>query len=413
MNGNNSPIKPYPELKDRLEKLFGGNFPANGISLSGEVLSLVKDLWNVQIHLENQYQELHRAFENLEKSKRHYEYLIESASVGFLTFDENNKILEVNLTGIRLLGVEKSRLLGTSFLQFISVDSEDHFYHHREKCFESREIQICDLKLKSDGENQRYIKLESLVVPDNEGKFTQIGTTIIDITDRKKADERIKILSQELLRSQETERGMIARELHDQVAQELSAAKMGYDSLIAGYSGISEEIKQRTSALSKILQKTIMAVRDLSYDLRPPGLEKGSIIQCLFDFCSEFSQKSGFNADFFSVGMENIGLDDFAGIHIYRLVQEGLNNVYKHAQASHVDVMFSYTHPDIVLRITDNGKGFDVKKRLSAITSEKRMGLRSMQERVMLLGGTMSVQSKPMQGTKIFIKLPYGKDFDG
>jgi signal transduction histidine kinase len=75
--------------------------------------------------------------------------------------------------------------------------------------------------------------------------------------------------------------------------------------------------------------------------------------------------------------------------------------------------MFSYTHPDIVLRITDNGRGFDVEKRLASITSEKRMGLRSMQERVSLLGATMSVQSMPMHGTKIFIRLPYGEDFHG
>jgi signal transduction histidine kinase len=204
---------------------------------------------------------------------------------------------------------------------------------------------------------------------------------------------------------------MIARELHDSVAQELSAIKMGYDSLIDSHSEIPEDIRERTLALSKTLQKTISAVRDLSYDLRPPELEKAGIIQSLFNFCSEFSEKHDIHVDFYSVGMENIELDDFTKINIYRLVQEGLNNVNKHAQASHVDVMFSYTHPDIVLRITDNGRGFDVEKRLAAITAEKRMGLRSMQERVTLLGGMMSVQSIPLHGTKITIKLPYGKDF--
>jgi len=413
MNWYNTHSKSHSELKNRVERLLEENPLYSEVTPSEEVQSLIKDLWNNQVELKSRNQQLHMAYEDLEKSKKHFEYLLESASMGYLTLDEKNTILDVNYTGSILLDTEKKHLLGKSFLEFVSADNVDRFYYHREKCLESKKTQTCNLKLKRKGKNQRYVKLESLVVLDPEGKFSQIEIAILDITDQKKADERIKSLSRELLRSQETERRMIARELHDRVAQELSAVKMGYDSLTEGNSDISGEIRQKLSALSKILQKTIKAVRDLSYELRPPGLEKSGIIQSLFDFCSEFSQKSGVHVDFFSVGMETIELDDFTMINIYRLVQEGLNNVFKHAQASHVDVMFSYSHPDIVLRITDNGKGFDVEKRLAALTSEKRMGLRSMQERVTLLAGTMSVQSMPMYGTKIYIKLPYGNDVDG
>jgi PAS domain S-box-containing protein len=361
----------------------------------------------------DRYQQLYHAYEKLKKSKEYYESLLEFSSIGFLTLDIKNRILDINNTGARLLGKIKGDLIGKNFLPFISSDNENTFNRYRTRCLESGQIQALELQLNSEGVYPRHVKLEGISNSENSKNQGQIRIAIIDVTDQKKADERIKALSQELLRSQETERRMIARELHDSVAQELSAVKMGYDSLLDSHSEITQDIRQRTQVLSKTLQETIRVVRDLSYDLRPPGLEKAGIIQCLFNFCSEFSDKFNVGVDFFSVGMEAIELDDFTEINIYRLVQEGLNNVNKHAQASHVDVMFSFTHPDIMLRITDNGIGFDVEKRLMEITSEKRMGLRSMEERVTLLGGTISVQSMPLHGTKIIIKLPYGKDFHG
>jgi signal transduction histidine kinase len=107
--------------------------------------------------------------------------------------------------------------------------------------------------------------------------------------------------------------------------------------------------------------------------------------------------------------MDNCQLNDFALINIFRLVQEGLNNVKKHANTDRVDVTCSYFHPNIALRIIDFGQGFDTENRLAAMTSEKRMGLRSMTDRVSLLGGTMEVRSAPMKGTSILIDLPYGE----
>ena len=92
---------------------------------------------------------------------------------------------------------------------------------------------------------------------------------------------------------------------------------------------------------------------------------------------------------------------------LYRLAQEGLNNIRKHADAEQATVTLVGSFPNIILRIEDNGKGFDVKARELALCNEKRMGLRSMKERVNLLGGQMTIQSRLMQGTKVFIKIPY------
>jgi len=228
-----------------------------------------------------------------------------------------------------------------------------------------------------------------------------------NITDQKRAEEHIHLLTQDLMKAQESERQMISRELHDRVAQELSAVKIGLETLFDNQPTTSPEIRQRISEMSRTLQESIKAVRDLSYDLRPPVLDEMGLVQTLFQYCHDFSENDGINVDFHSAGMKDLKLDFDTEINLYRLIQEGLTNIKKHANADHVTIRLVAAFPNIILRIEDNGRGFDVQKRLATITKEKRMGIRSMEERVKLLQGEMELQSRPRQGTKISIKLPY------
>jgi signal transduction histidine kinase len=104
--------------------------------------------------------------------------------------------------------------------------------------------------------------------------------------------------------------------------------------------------------------------------------------------------------------LEKAELDSDTEINVYRLIQEGLNNVKKHAEARRVVVKLVRAFPNIILRIEDDGRGFDVEARRIESPTEKRMGLQSMEERVHLLQGTMTIRSRPMQGTKIIIRIP-------
>jgi PAS domain S-box-containing protein len=239
--------------------------------------------------------------------------------------------------------------------------------------------------------------------------FIQIAR---NITDQKRAEEHINILTQELMRTQESERQRISRDLHDNVAQELSAVKIGCETLFDNQPNITPEIRKRMSQMSIMLQEVIKAVRDLSYYLRPSGLDEMGLVQTIFQYCHDFSEDNGINVDFHSAGMKDLTLDFDTEINLYRLIQEGLANIKKHADADHVTIRLVAAFPNIILRIEDNGKGFDVHKRLATLSEEKRMGIRSMEQRAKLLQGEMEIQSKPMQGTKISIMLPY-KDNKG
>jgi PAS domain S-box-containing protein len=230
---------------------------------------------------------------------------------------------------------------------------------------------------------------------------------VMDITDRKLAEEHIHTLTQQLMQAQENERQMISRELHDRVGQDLSTLRIGLDTLIDNQPGVLPETRQRISELSKMLQNSIMVIRDLSYDLRPPSLDQLGLVRTILQYAHDFSEKTGLSVDFTSAGMDHLRLDFDTDINLYRLVQEGLMNIQKHADARHVSIRLVASYPNIILRIKDDGKGFDVKERLVTALNEKRMGLRSMEERVRLLEGKIRIQSRPGKGTKVLIEVPY------
>jgi signal transduction histidine kinase len=247
------------------------------------------------------------------------------------------------------------------------------------------------------------------------GDFFTLLPSIIDnvIRERKleqslrKSEDFVHNLFHMLMQAQERERQMISYELHDSIGQNLSTLKIGCDMLFENQPAISPELRGKMAELSKFLEQTITAVRNLAYGLQPPGLDEMGLVKALEMYCEEFYEKNGVKVDFQSAGLHSFDMDSNTEIHIYRLVQEGLNNIRKHADAAQVNIMLMGASPNIILRIEDNGKGFDVKARELALSNEKRLGLRSMKERVNLLQGQMTIKSRPMQGTKIFIKIPF------
>ena len=235
----------------------------------------------------------------------------------------------------------------------------------------------------------------------------KLDSWLSHLKERKRSETQIRTLTRKLMKTQEDERRMISRELHDRVGQDLSGIKLALETLFDPQPAAPLEIREKVTQLSRLLDRTIFTVRDLAYDLRPPGLDEMGIVQALSMFCDDFSEKTRIRTDYHSVGIEKMKLDFNTRINLYRMIQEGLNNIHKHAEATRAVVKLTAAYPHIILRIEDNGKGFDVQKRAREVDSEKRMGLRSLQERTDLLGGAMIVASKPGQGTRILIKLPY------
>lgn len=221
------------------------------------------------------------------------------------------------------------------------------------------------------------------------------------------SQKELEATHKKLIKAQEDERQRISRELHDRVAQDMSISKIGCDLLLDNDPPLAPEVNQKVSEISNALNATILAVRDLAYDLRPPGLDDLGLIETIYQYCEDFSEKSGIGVEFHFAGMDNVRLDLEAEINLFRLIQECLNNVWKHADASHTTIRLMGAFPNVILRIKDNGKGFNVSQRSVDAEDEKRMGLRSMKERAGLLQGKLSIRSKRHEGTIITVKFPY------
>lgn len=372
----------------------------------GDIQHLQEELQIHQLELEMQNDELRKNVAELENTRKRYADLYDFAPVGYFTLDTNNQIVLLNLTATRMLGLERRRLIGRYFSKLIDPEYHRLFYNHIRQCVDTRTKQSIELRLIENHLPLRFVQLDSVAVFDNSDNLAHINMVMINITDRENAKARVTDLSRALLVAQEKERRMIACELHDRIAQQLAAIKVSGDRLMAKHANVPESLKTQLLELSALLTGSIAAVRDLSYELRPPDLERQDLPRGLFNYCHEFSQKTGIHTEFFSAGMKTVVLDEMMTINIYRLVQEGLNNVLKHAAASRAIVTCSVIDRDIVLRITDNGRGFDLENRLTEATAEKRMGLSSMEERARLLGGTMTVQSAPGRGARIHIRFP-------
>ena len=227
---------------------------------------------------------------------------------------------------------------------------------------------------------------------------------------RQKAELQIHTLTRELLKAQDEERKKISNYLHDNVAQDLSTLRINCQTLLVDHQDIPASVILKTSEMAEVLQRSIATIRDLAYDLRPPGLDQLGLIAAISMLCEDFSKKTKIQVDFNSAGIDKLSLDMDTEINLYRLIQEGLNNIRKHADATKISIRLVSSFPKIILRIQDNGKGFNVEERLSAAINEKRMGLRSMQERVNLLEGQMTIQSLLNKGTKISIEIPIQKN---
>jgi len=342
--------------------------------------------------------------QSLRESEKKYRLLVDNASLGIVV-TQDGVLKFVNPEATRLSGYTEAELTSRPFVDFVHPDDRTIIMEHHVNRIKGDEVPDTYMfRIINKEGNTLWLENKGVLVSweGNPGTLNFLS----DLTGLKLAMEHIRNLSQMMMQAQERERQMISCELHDRIAQNLSSLKLGCDLLFDGQPNISPELKEKKIYLSKVIEQTIIAVRDLSYDLRPPGIDEMGLVTAIEIYCEEFSEKSGLKVEFQSAGMLELNLDDDIKIHLYRLIQEGLNNIQKHANADRGIIKLVGASPNIILRIEDNGKGFDVRARELVSGKEKRMGLRSMKERVNLLEGEITIQSRLMNGTKIFIKLP-------
>lgn len=236
-----------------------------------------------------------------------------------------------------------------------------------------------------------------------------IIVAVMDITERKRAEDLVRSLSHMLIEAQENERKMISYELHDSIAQNLSYLKIDCDTFFDDQPEIPDHLIVKVSHHSKLIMQTIKAVRELSYGLHPPSLEELGLEQTLLQLCEELADSSGLPVEYIPTGLSSLKPDSLLEINIFRLIQEGFNNIKKHAKATHVKLVIIASHSNVTLRIQDDGIGFENKARDALGCAMAGMGIRNMTERVNLLRGNIKIKTEPGYGTKILVRIPLPK----
>ncbi|MFL6466932.1 MAG: PAS domain S-box protein, partial [Pyrinomonadaceae bacterium] len=234
-----------------------------------------------------------------------------------------------------------------------------------------------------------------------------------EINERKAAEEQKIELLKRLVTSQEDERQRIARDLHDQLGQRLTALRLKIASL-REVVGKDKELQSRTTRLQEIAQLLDSEVSFLAWELRPSAIEEFGVVDAIATFVHEWSRHYGIDAEFQSAGMARFQLDKDADTHLYRIAQEALNNIVKHAKATKVNVIVERTGKDVILIVEDDGVGFDKNDASQRRKSGKGLGLTGMSERASLINGQTEIESSPGRGTTIFVRVPVEKsDLNG
>ncbi|MBA3037799.1 MAG: PAS domain S-box protein [Desulfobacterium sp.] len=304
-----------------------------------------------------------------------------------------------------VMGYFPEELIGKSPMEFIRKDEATAFTDTVTKLGNERKS-VVDIGAwwVTKGGEEVFLVTNGLPLYDQVGNLSGYRGCAKNITEQKKAEDRVRQLSDQLLQAQETERQVISWHLHDHVAQDLAAVKITCDGLLTEKKGLSSDLRHEIEKLSGLLRHCIGSVRDLSYDLRPPGLNKLGLPQALREHCTMYAKKTGLSVEFSCSGLESIQLEENAQINLYRIVQEGLRNVKRHALAEKAFVELIRAGSKIKLNITDNGTGFEAVKELSK--GSLGMGLRVMMERARAAGGRMKIRSKPGIGTRISVEIP-------
>jgi len=340
-----------------------------------------------------------------------FDILFDSAPNGVVVVDRNGVIVLANAQIEHASGYERGELIGQRAETLIP-----RLGHQGDSRWASG--RIADLRLAAAGgdlfgrrRDGAHFPVEVRINPitTRDGEFTMV--TVVDVTGRRVAARSLSDalaerddLRRRLMQAYEEERLRLAHELHDQTGQSLTAVMLelkGLEPLV------DEKGRQRLRMLRKQLDDMGKTLHHVAWELRPASIDELGLAAALENYICEWSAQSGIEADFHCRGGRMDEISDEIRTAIYRVVQESLTNVAKHAHdAATVSVVLDRTDTGLQLTIEDNGPGFDHAMDTGRERKNGGLGLAGMRERLSLIGGRLEVESSLGQGTTIFARIP-------
>ena len=372
-----------------------------------------KLLHEVQVHSEEitvQNEHLLESKAELERARDRYADLFDFAPIGYVSINARAVIADINLAGATLLGRPRNFVLNMPLstqvvpedlgaLRAFLVDARDSK--------DGGEVRA-DLRVRRiPGRIIRLLARPSVSTPG-----PHLLAVMIDVTEehrsqleRSAATDRVKALLNRLVSIQEEERRRMARNLHDHLGQQFTALRLTLGSLKERPLADSE-FDRRIERADRLAEAIDKDVDFLVWELRPPALDVSGLGAALDQYLKEWSATCGIATEFHVTFPAAVRLPPGIDMQLYRIVQEALQNVRKHSDASTVSIVMEHRLEELRVIIEDDGRGFDVARARDRQGDTGSLGLVSMEERAALFGGSVEIESKPGQGTSVFVRAP-------
>ncbi len=344
----------------------------------------------------------------VEERNQFYQSLVETTDTGFCVVDQQGRVLEANGNYVRLIGRNSvAEVIGRNVMEWTWPAELERNRRELAATFERGYVRNLRMTYINRLGERVSVEINATVVHHPAG--LRAVALCRDIRDRIEIETRLEqtaaqlqFLSRRLLESHENERRHLARELHDEIGQVLTAVSVSLKSL--QHEAPPEVLVKLNDSVS-LVDASIRQIRNKSLDHRPSMLDDLGLLPTLQWYISRFQQRTGLQVDI-SVPSQLPRYSSTIETTCFRVVQESLTNVARHARATHVSVQLETSYSSVRLRIIDNGVGFNPVELLERRQALPTAGLLGMRERVQLLGGQLTVDSAVGSGTTITARFP-------
>jgi PAS domain S-box-containing protein len=346
----------------------------------------------------------------LKEAEEKYRSIFENAIEGIFQSTPDGKFISANPAMARIFGYASPE----EFINDRQDIEREHYVDPKRRTLFKRLIEekgiVYAFELEAYRKDGTRIWTAENVraVRDAAGALLYYEGIIEDVTKRKQVEAEQVELLRRLVTAQEDEQRRISRELHDQLGQSLAAVLLGLRSL--QHTAQSEATISAIQHLQDVTNQIAYDMHSLVRELRPPALDDLGLHTALSNYLDEWSERTGIGIDFHANGLLNSRLRSQLESTLYRIVQEALNNIVKHAQAKNVSVILEKREDKVMLIIEDDGVGFDTDRLLKTPARERGFGLLGMQERITLAGGFLNIESTLSAGTTLLVHIPTSTD---
>ncbi|MCA1988455.1 MAG: PAS domain S-box protein [Desulfarculus sp.] len=341
---------------------------------------------------------------DLVASTERYRSLVQDLPDMVYEMDAQGRLTFVSNASLAVLGYRPEEMIGRPRREYVVPEDRHKFDEERQRASEGEQMSNLELRHRAKDGSLRWLAIHSRGLFDRSGRLVGRRGVARDMSQQVLAERRVRELSHKLINAQEEERKRVALDLHDELGQLLSALKIGLQSLAQQRGGEEAGELQRLIRLS---QKIMDRIRAMAYHLRPAILDNFGLLPALEDLCESLGESGLIQVETQLQEVDEKALSPEAKTALFRFVQESLTNAVKHSGSDRARVVLEQTGDGLLLTVTDQGSGFDVAAALGAGPENKHMGLLGMEERIRLIGGSLSIESSG-RGTTLSARLPLG-----